>query len=178
MINNIKKVEKINNLVIYTYGFAFLISLFNTPKEKFIIMLIDLVISIVILVVMNKKMEVEPTLHRSPVFYYAFLALVTITIYLSGIYQSELFPELFIFPIIYISVNFPRKASTGVSIFGVVIIWLILLQDPTLEKLDLVIITTIVIIVIPRIIGFIVKEYISLMKRLVKASKKPYNIMK
>jgi len=122
---------------------------------------------------MNHFMKQEPIFHRSPYYYFVFLTLVTITVFLDGAYNSFLFPLIFFLPALYVSVNFSRKGSSGVAIFAVTIIWLILMQDPLHQKLENVVLVSLSILALPQIIGYLIKEYINHMKKLIKMSKIP-----
>jgi len=172
MLNNfIRKVEKINVVVIISFGAAVSLSILNNGVTDSIYLLGLLIVALVILGIMNHLLKLEPIVHRSPIYYYVFLTLSTLAIYLDGAYSSRLFPALFILPILYISVNFSRKGSTGVAFFSIAIIWFTLLQDKELYKLNESIIISIIIIALPHIIGFIVKEYVNNMKKLVKLNR-------
>lgn len=173
--NSIRKSEEINLILIFTYGVVILIILLQKPLgESFLYMLIDLLFSMVALLVMNHLLKHEPVAHRSPIYYYTFLTLVTITIYIDGGYTSNLFPALLIIPILYTVINFSRKGSTAIAIFAVVIIWLTLVQDPALTKLYQSIIMSIVILTMPHTLGLLVKEYVFSMKRLIKKNRAVY----
>lgn len=168
----IRKVEKINIVIISAYGLAIIISLLTTPfNDRFIYLSFALLVSISIISVINHLLKHEPIVHRSPLYYYAFLVFSTITVYIDGGYSSKLFPAIFILPILYTSINFSRKGSTGIAIFSVIVVWLTILQDPYLVKLDQTIIISILLLVIPQTIGFLVKEYVSNMKRLIKGNR-------
>lgn len=170
--NSLRKVDGINLLMIITYGLVIFISMLQYPiGDKFLYMFMDLITSMVILLVMNHMLKHEPIVHRSPIYYYAFLTLVTLTIYIDGGFASRLFPALLILPILYTAINFSRKGSTAIAIFAVAIIWLTLIQDPMLTKLYQSIIITIIVLAMPHMIGLLVKEYVYNMKRLIKKNR-------
>ncbi len=174
MLNYIRKVEKINIIMISTYGLALIISMFYMSYEKVYMMMIDFVASVGILIFMNEMIKKEPIYHRSPFYYYAFLGFVTVSVYIDGANHSIFYPVLFILPVLYVAVNFPRKGSTGIAIFAVTIIWLIRLQDPMLiaaNQVNQTILYSVIILALPQLVGFLVKEYVSNMKNLVKESR-------
>jgi|GEM_PF-4121012 len=168
MIEIVRKSAKINLLIIFAYGLALLFSSLVLPLEEMGLLVIFMLVSLLFLLYMNKRMKYEPILYRSPLYYYTFLIASTAAVYISGGNLSPLFPTLFILPIIYVAINFSRKGSTGLSILANAIIWLTLLQDPTLTKIDDAIIVSIIIFILPHLVGLIVKEYVVHMKKLLK----------
>lgn len=170
--NSIRKSDEVNLILIFTYGVIILIVLLQKPLGKDLLyMLIDLLFSMGTLLVMNHLLKHEPIVHRSPIYYYTFITLVTITIYADGGYSSNLFPALLILPILYTVINFSRKGSTAIAMFAVLIIWLTLAQDPLLTKLYQSIIMSIIILAMPHTLGLLVKEYVLSMKRLIKKNR-------
>lgn len=173
--DSIRKADEINLILIFTYGLVIFVTLIQESfGERFLYLFIDLIFSMAALLAMNHLLKHEPIAHRSPIYYYTFITLVAITIYADGGYASDLFPALLILPILYTVVNFPRKGSTALAIFAVVIIWMTLVQDPELTKLYQSIIMSIVILAMPHTLGLLVKEYIYSMKRLIKKNRAVY----
>ncbi|OEF99507.1 hypothetical protein BHF71_08800 [Vulcanibacillus modesticaldus] len=168
IIRQIRKVDRVNSIMIAIYFLTVLFNVLSLPRVDFIVILIDLFFSMIILLYVNKQIRLNPIVHRSPVYYYVFLTLVTLTVYLNGSYSSQLYPTLFLIPILYTTVNFSRKGSMGIAIFSIVIIWLLLLQDPTYRKLEQVVSISVIILTTQVTIGFLVKEHISHRKELIK----------
>jgi len=59
----------------------------------------------------------------------------------------------------------------GVAILSVAMMWLLLASHPLFIKLDQVIIATLVNLTLPIMIGYMVKEHVVHMKRLLQLSK-------
>lgn len=173
--NSIRKTDKINLILIFTYSLVIFVTLTQKPLgESFLYLVVDLIFSLVTLLVMNHLLKHEPIAHRSPFYYYTFLTLVTMTIYIDGGYTSDLFPALLILPVLYTVINFSRKGSTAITIFAVLVIWMTLIQDLALTKLYQSIIMSIIIIAMPHSLGLLVKEYVYNMKRLIKKNRAVY----
>lgn len=168
MSNYLRKVEKINIIIILMYGLSIFITLFHLPIDRIVYLVFDLIISMLILLVMDQLMKHEPIVHRSPFYYFTFLFLVTFTVYVGGGYDSALFPVIFFLPVLYISINFSRQGSTAVAILAITIMWLTLLQDPDLTKFNQTIFLSVVLLAVPQVFGFLVKEYVQRMKKLIK----------
>lgn len=175
-LNYIRRVDRINIVMIFAYGLSIIISMLQAQSTKhFMFLLLNLVFSISILLIMNQLLKHEPIVHRSPIYYYAFLTLTTITVYIDGGYSSNLFPIIFVLPVLYTSVNFSRKGSTGIAIFASIIILLTVLQKPEPDKIDYAIIITLICLAMPQLIGLMVKEYVMNIKRLIKGNRNHLN---
>lgn len=160
MFNLNQKLDRINTVLFIIYGLLGLIDLFYLSSYLKILMVFNLIIALTTLYLMNQQMKQDPIVYRSPMYYLSFFFFTMITIWISGGFHSLLFPYLYLFPVLYVSVNFPRKGSTGIGILTVATLWLILLQDPSQEKFEQTVIATILVIAIPQIVGYMVKEYI------------------
>lgn len=164
------KVDKINKIIIITYGLTLFYLIIHSSFRDCLLPGCNLIISVSILLFMDQKMKKEPIMHRSPIYYYAFLLFATYTIFLTGGYKSLLFPILFLFPVVYTSINFPRKGSTGIAILTNVVMLLFFVQDPLLRKWQHVAYLFILIFIIPQVIGLLVKKYKLKMSRITHSS--------
>ncbi|WP_339060505.1 hypothetical protein [Tepidibacillus marianensis] len=172
MFQLIRRVGKINGLIISVYGLMILFPIMVGSPYHFYPLFIDFAVSMSILFLMNHRIQQEPMIQRSAFYYYVFILLVLVTIWLTGLTNSVLFPHLFVLPVLYISNNFSRRGSMGIAILSVVIVWFLLANDPLQLKRDQVIVASLVNLSLPIMIGYIVKEYIFQMKRLLQLSKK------
>ena len=173
LIHPIRKVEKINSLIIVVYGLFILFPLVTRQTYHVPIypLLIDLVGSMGILFAFNHRVNQEPMYQRSPLYYYVFIVLVLVTFWLTGLTESVLFPHLFVLPVLYVSINFSRRGSIGISILSIVSIWLLLAGDFTLENSEEALIISVINLALPILFGYIAKEHISHMRKLMILSK-------
>lgn len=162
----LEKVDKINKIIIITYGLTLFYLIIHSSFRDCLLQGCNLIISVSILLFMDQKMKKEPIMHRSPIYYYAFPFFATYTIFLTGGYKSLLFPILFLFPVVYSSINFPRKGSTGIAILINVVMLLFLKQDPLLRKWEQVAFLFIILFIIPQAIGLLIKHYKFKMSRM------------
>lgn len=171
MISQVNKTKKINTILIYLYAISIILTMLQVTTSEKIILGINLLFSITILLYLNKKSPMNSSIQTSPLYYYIFLIIISISVYLNGSYNSILFPALFLLPFLHAVVNFSRRTSAGVVIFILAVLWLFLFQDQQLGKLYQVTFISIYIISIQIIINWLVKEYRFHKKELVHVCK-------
>lgn len=159
MISQVNKIKKINTILIYLFAISIIISMILVTTSEKIFLGVDLFISLIILLYVNKKATENSNIHTSPLYYYIFLIIISVSVFLNGSYNSILFPALFLLPFLHAVVNFSRRASVGVIIFIIAVLWLFLFQDEQLGKFYQVVFVSIYIILTQIIINYLAKEY-------------------
>lgn len=159
MITQVNKIKNINTILIYLFAISIIISMFQTSSLEKLFLGIDIVISVIILLYINKKASENSNYHTSPLYYYIFLIVISISVFINGSYNSILFPAIFFLPFLHAVVNFSRRACLGIIIFILAVLWLFLFQDEQLTKIYQVCFVSIYIISTQIIINWLVKEY-------------------
>jgi len=154
----VNKIKIINRILIYLFIIAIIIAIFIATNIERILLSIDLLVSMVILIYINQKALTNRNIQLRLLCAFVFIVNITLTIYLSGIYNSVLFPAIFIIPFIYAVVNFSWRVRSGAIILILSLLWLILYQDPLLDKLYQVIFISVFIVVIHIIADWLVKK--------------------
>ncbi len=166
----IRKVRNINNLIITLYGVLLFFASFYVPDHH-LVPITYTTMTTGILFFFNHKMYKDNIGFRPIYHHYAFYLMVLHSIFLTNNHDSILFPVLFILPVLFVSVNFSRRESTGIAILSIVTIILILLADPMRTKLIEVIVTCLFILVLPQIVGYLIKMHLQHVRRLIKLSR-------
>ncbi|MGD9678480.1 MAG: hypothetical protein AB7V16_09065 [Vulcanibacillus sp.] len=154
----VNKIKIINRILIYLFIIAIIVAIFIATNFERVLLGIDLLVSIVMLLYINQKALTNRSIQIRLICNYIFIVNITVTILFSGIYNSILFPALYIIPFTYAVVNFSLRVRSGIIILILSILWLILFQDPLLGKLTLVIFISVFIVVIHIIADWLVKK--------------------
>lgn len=166
----VRKVKKINNVIVFVYGLLLLISCFHV-NSYWKVIIPYVIITTGILLFLNYRLHQDHFGFRSLYHHYTFYIFVLHSILLTNKHESLLFPTIFILPVLFVSVNFTRRESTGIAILSFVTIGIILLADPLKIKMIEVIVTSLFILVLPQIVGYLIKMHLNHVRKLMKISR-------